>query len=622
MEKRQAGSTLSRKKLRGSFGLGKRKIIDHTSWDPGGKAKRKQVLRNFHGEVGPLYSEMNENHLRKQLRICSKPRKRGGQGWWKFEKQSIKHTRNDKIPGYGEDYLHIRRSKIISHLNVQWSSGPRRPTPSDEQSKRGKDQSGNQSGTSGTDRRKRNSLSYLAESKESANVRAPSIMTEKGAMKRRARQMQIYFVSRAPRGARKENKLHRHVKVYWHRSNLECKKAMTIFSDPSSYLITTEDGKGQVTPQEKRVAPGTVDLFTDVILRTVDGCGSRSDDSRIRKSFVFAKATLRILVYYLADNAQGRKDAYKSMSGMPSTQARPKKSAGKTESIHSWHFTIGVSHRPSAHRDTHDVEENWIYREEDRDMLHTPIAKAFPSSGEDITAIALSAALASTVMDPRIIAEKPLYSDWYSTTDVTLLTLNITLGDCPIVLRLASNLLRMNQLFQDGRLDHFICRRLPNGSRCELLSKSIGTGSASGTDELGIARAFRVYGLFVIVQAARSAVDGRKLLVIRMSLESSELTVTTKIDVDVVKIEVETSCCVEVSRTDVVFLCFLHKVTDLGVSLKIPYASSLCFSRSQRKAWFQRELALRRTLFFGIVLVLAHSMLASMLGSDEASADS
>ncbi|GJV18401.1 reverse transcriptase domain-containing protein [Tanacetum coccineum] len=36
----------------------------------------------------------------------------------------------------------------------------------------------------------------------------------------------------------------------------------------------------------------------------------------------------------LADNAQGRKGAYKSMSGMPSAQTRPKKSAGKIESDH------------------------------------------------------------------------------------------------------------------------------------------------------------------------------------------------------------------------------------------------------------------------------------------------
>ncbi|GKF11936.1 reverse transcriptase domain-containing protein, partial [Tanacetum coccineum] len=34
----------------------------------------------------------------------------------------------------------------------------------------------------------------------------------------------------------------------------------------------------------------------------------------------------------LADNAQGRKGAYQSMSGMPSAQTRPKKSAGKIES--------------------------------------------------------------------------------------------------------------------------------------------------------------------------------------------------------------------------------------------------------------------------------------------------
>ncbi|GJW59269.1 reverse transcriptase domain-containing protein [Tanacetum coccineum] len=36
----------------------------------------------------------------------------------------------------------------------------------------------------------------------------------------------------------------------------------------------------------------------------------------------------------LADNAQGRKGAYKSMSGMPSAQTRPKKSAGKIEPNH------------------------------------------------------------------------------------------------------------------------------------------------------------------------------------------------------------------------------------------------------------------------------------------------
>ncbi|GJU66818.1 hypothetical protein Tco_1253077 [Tanacetum coccineum] len=46
-----------------------------------------------------------------------------------------------------------------------------------------------------------------------------------------------------------------------------------------------------------------------------------------------AKA-LRPLLLYWPINAQGRKGAYKSMSGMPSAQTRPKKSAGKIEPNH------------------------------------------------------------------------------------------------------------------------------------------------------------------------------------------------------------------------------------------------------------------------------------------------
>ncbi|GKF31106.1 reverse transcriptase domain-containing protein, partial [Tanacetum coccineum] len=49
----------------------------------------------------------------------------------------------------------------------------------------------------------------------------------------------------------------------------------------------------------------------------------------------------------LADNAQGRKGAYKSVSGMPSAQTRPKKSAGKIELNHISVAILQIGYRHS-----------------------------------------------------------------------------------------------------------------------------------------------------------------------------------------------------------------------------------------------------------------------------------